>query len=300
MSDLGSTSGTGSGSTSGSDYGSSVSSESGSSSDSGTESSTDAGTDSSTDASTDASTDSTSSSASSADTASGSYAYDVPLELVNPTQQSFVPRPFGGSAFQVVLNTTSFDDILSQLQDTAQSATAQRAGQQPTAISFMDQGCYTNSSAGGGLRDCVSACASPALMFNSSFTLWNCLSLGAASLYASADGMTVDSADLSAVGQGLGFTSLDEFNGTQILKDTLSCIKGSCQDYSLGSCATNITMLDISGTLDSVTALFEGLQGYCDGASSIVNSDIAGPGVGILRSRTLMMVDCVVDHSVVS
>ncbi|KUI68946.1 hypothetical protein VM1G_04358 [Cytospora mali] len=263
--------------------------------DSGTGSSTSSGTDSGANSgsstSNDGSTSDLSSSSSSApgsgtDASSNSYEYNVPLELINPTQQSYVPRPFGGSAFQVVLNTTSFETILSQLKDTAQSASAQSSNQQPPTISFVDTGCYTNSSTdgngvatGAGWRDCVSACSTPALMFNSSFTLYNCLTLGAAALYASSDGMVVDSGDLSTVGLGLGFSTLSQFNGTQILKDALSCIKGSCQDYSLGSCSTNITTLDISGNKDSVTALFEGLQGYCDGASSIINSDIAGPGV---------------------
>ncbi|KUI60704.1 hypothetical protein VP1G_07927 [Cytospora mali] len=266
----------------------------GSSTSSGTDSGANSGANSGSSASNDGSTSDSSSSSSSAsgsstDTSSNSYEYSVPLELINPTQQSFVPRPFGGSAFQVVLNTTSFETILSQLKDTAQSASAQSSSQQPPTISFVDTGCYTNSSTdgngvatGAGWRDCVSACSTPELMFNSSFTLYNCLTLGAAALYASSDGMVVDSGDLSTVGLGLGFSTLSQFNGTQILKDTLSCIKGSCQDYSLGSCSTNITTLDISGTKDSVTALFEGLQGYCDGASSIINSDIAGPGVSIL------------------
>lgn len=250
-------------------------------SDPGLNSGTTSGSDSGSDASS-----GSSSSGSSTDTSSESNEHAVSLELVNPTQQTFIPRPFGGSAFQVVLNTTSFDAIVSQLQDTALSASTHRNDQQAPTISFMDQGCYTNSSIDGdgvatgeGWRDCVSACSSPELMFNSSFTLWNCLTLGAASLYASTDGMVVDSGDLATVGQGLGFSSLDQFNGTQILRDTMSCIKGSCQDYSLGSCSDNITRLAIDGGLGSITAMYEGLQGYCDGASGIVNSDIAGPGV---------------------
>ncbi|ROW13978.1 hypothetical protein VPNG_04097 [Cytospora leucostoma] len=274
-----------------------------SASNSGTSSGTDAGSsvsdaDGSSSGSSSGSTSSGSES-SSADTSSDSYDYTVPLELVNPTQQSFVPRPFGGSAFQIVLNTTSFESILSQLDDTAQSAAAQRENQQPPTLSLMDTGCYyyTNSSSssaddedavvsGQGWRDCAIACATPELMFNSSFTLWNCLTLGAAALYATAittttglGGLTLDPDDLSTVGQDLGFSSLSQFNGTQIFADTLSCIKGSCQDYSLGSCDDDITSLDISGSQDEVTALYEGLQGYCDGTSSIVNSDIAGPGV---------------------
>ncbi|KAK7734220.1 hypothetical protein SLS53_007868 [Cytospora paraplurivora] len=274
-----------SGTSSGTDAGSSVSGAGGSSSGSSS-------------GSTSSGSINSGSESSSTDTSSDSYDYTVPLELVNPTQQSFVPRPFGGSAFQVVLNTTSFESILSQLDDTAQSAAAQRKNQQPPTLSLMDTGCYyyTNSSSsstdddavvsGKGWRDCAVACATPDLMFNSSFTLWNCLTLGAAALYATTTttssgqgGLTLDPDDLLTVGQDLGFSSLAQFNGTQIFEDTLSCIKGSCQDYSLGSCADNITSLDISGAQDEVTALYEGLQGYCDGASSIVNSDIAGPGV---------------------
>lgn len=280
MSDPGSNSESNSGSGSGTNSGSSESNSGSSGSDSGSDSQSDTGS-------------STSSSGSSSDTTTESYAYDVPLALVNPTQQSFVPRPFGGSAFQVVLNTTSFESILLQLNDTAQSATAQRSDQQqrPPTISLLETGCYTNTSSSGadgvatgeGWRDCATACASPDMMFNSSFTLWNCLTLGAAALYAGSQGMVVDSGDLATVGAGLGFSSLDQFNGTQIFSDALSCIKGSCEDYSLGSCSTNITTLDIGGSQDEVTALFEGLQGYCDGASSIVDSDIAGPGVCILH-----------------
>ncbi|KAK2614207.1 hypothetical protein N8I77_001053 [Diaporthe amygdali] len=226
-----------------------------------------------------ASTTSTASSSASSGTSTA-----VPLELVGPEELSFVPR-FGRSAFQVVLNTTSFGSIISQLDDVAQSAAAQASAQQPPPISLLETGCFTNSSAGNGLRagegwrDCVEACSTPASMFNSSFTFWNCLTIGAVALYAQTDGMVLDSAKVASVGQGLGFSSLDEFNSTQILSNTVNCIKGSCQDYSLGSCTDNITTLDISGSQDKVTDLFSALQGYCDGEESVVNSDIAGPGV---------------------
>lgn len=76
---------------------------------------------------------------------------------------------------------------------------------------------------------------------NSSFTLWNCLTMGAAALYASSittssgqGGLTLDPDDLSTAGRDLGFSGLAQSNGTQIFADTLSCIKGSCQGYSLG------------------------------------------------------------------
>lgn len=209
----------------------------------------------------------------------------VSLELVGPEELSFVPR-FGRSAFQVVLNTTSFGSIMSQLNDTAAAAAAQAGGSsQPPPVSLLETGCFTNSSAGNGMRagegwrDCVEACSAPSAMFNSSFTFWNCLTLGAVALYVQSDGMVLDSGRVASVGQGLGFSSLDEFNSTQILSNTVDCIKGSCQDYSLGSCTDNITTLDISGSQDKVVDLFNALQGYCDGEESIVNSDIAGPGV---------------------
>ncbi|KAL1859475.1 hypothetical protein Daus18300_009620 [Diaporthe australafricana] len=208
----------------------------------------------------------------------------VQLELMGPEELSFVPR-FGRSAFQVVLNTTSFGSILSQLNDVGQAAAAQANGQQPPPVSLLETGCFTNSSAGSGARagegwrDCVEACSTPASMFNSSFTFWNCLTLGAVALYAQSAGMALDSAGVATVGQGLGFSSLAEFNSSQILDNTVNCIKGSCQDYSLGSCTDNITTLDISGSQDKVSDLFSALQGYCDGEESIVNSDIAGPGV---------------------
>lgn len=196
-----------------------------------------------------------------------------------------MPR-FGRSAFQVVLNTTSFGSIMSQLNDTAGAAAAQMGGSsQPPPVSLLETGCFTNSSAGSGARagegwrDCVEACSTPSSMFNSSFTFWNCLTLGAVAMYAQSDGMVLDAGRVASVGAGLGFSSLDEFNSTQILSNTVDCIKGSCQDYSLGSCTDNITTLDISGSQDKVVDLFNALQGYCDGEESIVNSDIAGPGV---------------------
>ncbi|KAI7782436.1 hypothetical protein LA080_013435 [Diaporthe eres] len=220
-----------------------------------------------------------------ASTSASSSPGAVRLELVGPEELSFVPR-FGRSAFQVVLNTTSFGSIMSQLNDTAAAAAAQAAGSsQPPPVSLLETGCFTNSSAGNGRRagdgwrDCVEACSAPSAMFNSSFTFWNCLTLGAVALYAQSDGLVLDSGQVASVGQGLGFSSLDEFNSTQILSDTVNCIKGSCQDYSLGSCTDNITSLDISGSQDKVVDLFNALQGYCDGEESIVNSDIAGPGV---------------------
>lgn len=232
------------------------------------------------------STASTTASASTSTTSSGA----VSLELVGPEELSFVPR-FGRSAFQVVLNTTSFGSIMSQLNDTATAAAAQAAGSlEPPPVSLLETGCFTNSSAGNGRRagegwrDCVEACSTPSAMFNSSFTFWNCLTLGAVALYAQSEGMVLDQGQMATVGQGLGFSSLDEFNSTQILSNTVNCIKGSCQDYSLGSCTDNITTLDLSGSQDKVVDLFNALEGYCDGEESIVNSDIAGPGVSISRS----------------
>ena len=222
---------------------------------------------------------------SSSSSSPSSSAGAVRLQLVGPEELSFVPR-FGLSAFQVVLNTTSFGSIMSQLNDTASAAAAQAGGSaQPPAVSLLDTGCFTNSSAGSGARagegwrDCVEACSAPNAMFNSSFTFWNCLTLGAVALYAQTDGLVLEPGRLASVGQSLGFSSLDQFNSTQILSNTVNCIKGSCQDYSLGSCADNITNLDISGSQDKAVDLFNALQGYCDGEDSIVNSDIAGPGV---------------------
>lgn len=209
----------------------------------------------------------------------------VSLELVGPEELSFVPK-FGRAAFQVVLNTTSFGSIMSQLNDTAAARDAQAAGAlQPPPVSLLETGCFTNSSAGTGARagegwrDCVEACSTPSSMFNSSFNFWNCLTIGAVALYAQSDGMVLNSGAVATVGQGLGFSSLDEFNSTQIFANTVDCIKGSCQDYSLGSCTDNVTTLDISGSQDKVVDLFNALQNYCDGEESIVNSDIAGPGV---------------------
>lgn len=221
----------------------------------------------------------------------------LPLDLVDPGELSFIPKAFGGGA-QVVLNTTNTDDIFLQLNDATAALYVQRLGESNnnnsdgslSPLTLMSTGCYVNSTveamgdyngtgvpAGDGWRDCVQACAHPATMFNSSYTFWNCLTLGAASLYQENKGLVLG--DLSAAGQGLGFASVDQFNGTQILGDTVQCIKSSCTDYSLGSCSHNITTLDISDAQDMVSALFDGVHEYCSGMDSVVNSDIAGPGV---------------------
>lgn len=222
--------------------------------------------------------------------------YSIAVTLEDLGAQSFVPRPFGGSA-QVVLNTTSFTSILGQLYNVEQSLVAQENGAEPPPVSILKTGCYLNSTseaafdggagmrAGDGFRDCSAACASPETMFNSSFTFWNCLTLAAASTYVSDWEMILDEDSLTAAGETMGFSGLDQFNATQILDDTLKCIKGSCADYSLGSCSKNITTLDITGSQNDVSALWEGLQDYCDGMESVVNSDIAGPGVRLTSSR---------------
>lgn len=216
------------------------------------------------------------------------------LKIINPSQQSFVPGAFGGAA-QVVLNTTSFDDILSQLNNVAQTYDAQAGGDVVAPISLVSTGCYANAtsedayaSAGGegvrdgaGYRDCAAACASPATMFNSSYTFWNCLTLGAASQYVQDQGLAVDAGDVAGVGADMGFAALDQFNATQILDDTLTCIRGSCQDYSLGTCSDGIAQLNISDAENPVMALFVGLQDYCGGMDDVVDSDIAGPGVSV-------------------
>lgn len=215
--------------------------------------------------------------------------YSVPVTLEDLGQQSFIPRPFGGSS-QVVLNTTSFTAILGQLNNVEQSLNAQLDSAEPGPLSILSTGCYLNSTsetaadgsgmrAGDGYRDCAIACSQPSTMFNSSYTLWNCLTLAAASVYVADHNMIVDSVDLTTVGQRMGFDSLDQFNATQIFSNTLQCIKGSCTDYSLGSCSKNITTLDISGAQNEVLALWSGLQSYCGGMESVINSDLAGPGV---------------------
>ncbi|KAJ4387113.1 hypothetical protein N0V93_007701 [Gnomoniopsis smithogilvyi] len=212
----------------------------------------------------------------------------VPVRLEDLGQQSFIPRPFGGRS-QVVLNTTSFSAILSQLNNVDQSLAAQENLEEPGPLSILSTGCYLNATsenaadgsgmrAGDGYRDCPAACADPSTMFNSSYTLWNCLTLGAASAYVADYDLSVNSADLTSVGLRMGFDSLDQFNATQIFYDALQCIKGSCSDYSLGSCSKNVTGLTLDGVQNEVLTLFNGLQSYCSGMESVVNSDLAGPG----------------------
>lgn len=218
---------------------------------------------------------------------------NVSIAVVVPGQQSFVPGAFGGAS-QVVLNTTSFDDILAQIHNVGQSLAAQRNGSSdPAPITLVSTGCYLNASAelaagdgaagvrasDGFYRDCATACASPEIMFNSSYTFWNCMTLGATTQYIERQGLAVDGDDLDAVGSRMGFERLSQFNSTQIFSDALSCIKGSCQDYSLGSCTSDVATMDISGVTNQAEALFNGLQGYCTGMDDVVDSDIAGPGV---------------------
>lgn len=216
--------------------------------------------------------------------------YSVGVSVVDPSEQGFIPKPFGGGGSQVVLNTTSFADIIGQLNSIDQAMSAQEEGRNPQPISLVSTGCYINSTgeydadgngvrAGDGYRDCASACEDPAVMFNSSYTFWNCLTLGAASLYYDNMSMRVNQDELVAVGEKMGFDSLYQFNYTQIFDNTIQCIKGSCQDYSLGSCSDNITKLEISGSANQAMAIFDSLQDYCSGMDSVVNSDIAGPGV---------------------
>lgn len=217
--------------------------------------------------------------------------YNVGFDVIDASQQNFVPGAFG-AASQVVLNTTSFDDILAQLQNVVQSYEAQQEGANPPTLSLISTGCYTNATSeqaeggtgvetgtGTGYRDCAAACSDPAEMFNSSYTFWNCLTLGAASLYVNDQDLIIDTASLADAGATMGFDGLDQFNSTQIFKNAIQCITGSCQDYSLGSCSSNISTLDISGASNQVLALYDGLQDYCAGMDSVVNSDIAGPGV---------------------
>lgn len=216
--------------------------------------------------------------------------YSVAVALENVAEQSFAPRPFGGGPSQIILNTTSFSSIIGQLNNVAQSRNAQEGGYEPGPLSILSTGCFLNATsenaaqgdgtrAGDGFRDCAAACSQPGTMFNSSYTFWNCLTLAAASVYVEEMNMIVDDESLAEAGAQMGFDSLDSFNATQIFDDTLQCIKGSCENYNLGSCSTNITFLDISGAQDEVLALWSGLQGYCGGMESVVNSDIAGPGV---------------------
>lgn len=224
--------------------------------------------------------------------------FNVSINVVTPGQQSFLPGAFG-SASQVVLNTTSFDDIIAQINNVAVSLDAQKNGENPAPISLLSMGCYANASselaatgagvrAGDGFRDCATACADPEIMFNSSYTFWNCLTLGATAQYAQDDGLAIEPDRLDAVGRRMGFESLDVFNASQIFGDALSCIQGSCQDYSLGSCTSSISTMNLDGVQDKARALFEGLQDYCTGMDDVVDSDIAGPGVSEPSCRTML------------
>ncbi len=201
----------------------------------------------------------------------------VTLHVLDPEMLQFIPRPFG-SLFQVVINATSFSSIVAQLHEVLNSAQLQQDDQDAPPISLLTGSCFTNNGSYHG-PNCTSACADPATMFNSSFTFFNCLTLGAATVLSEAGDISITDDSVAVAGDHLGFDGLETFDGKQILEDTLMCVKASCQDYSLGACDMNINLLNISSSVDPVTDLYNGLQSYCSGAASIVNSDIAGPGV---------------------
>jgi len=128
-------------------------------------------------------------------------------------------------------------------------------------------------------------------MFASSQTIFNCLTISAASLLVQSGDLTLDSDSAEKADALLAFGY--EANGTvgfsavAALDAFTTCASSGCKEKDGGTCdsalleridtvTADLEMHDYQGAIKNLT---ESLESYCNGADRALDSDISGPGV---------------------
>ncbi|KAH8882951.1 hypothetical protein GQ53DRAFT_437849 [Thozetella sp. PMI_491] len=126
----------------------------------------------------------------------------------------------------------------------------------------------------------TAACTDPANLFQAS-NVYNCMQIAAHALLVQNGSMFVNESTFADPElAGVVVPDLNTFDGGKVLETVVDCAINSCGDQTLGSCMPSVLALKgIKATADSLQMISDGLVTYCDGAQSIYNADIAGPGV---------------------
>lgn len=130
--------------------------------------------------------------------------------------------------------------------------------------------------------NCTQACSDPRLLFEPS-TFATCMQLATAALWIADNRTSVDLTDVYSrkLSESLSFTeSLTDFNGSLVLENMVLCSVAACRNKGQGACSNEIMNLkDITVRTGNLLQITTALARYCEHADSVVNEDIAGPGV---------------------
>ncbi|KAH8839352.1 hypothetical protein MCOR27_003806 [Pyricularia oryzae] len=152
---------------------------------------------------------------------------------------------------------------------------------QPTCF-VVRSGSVTESNMEPRTFNCTQACSDPRLLFEPT-TFATCMQLATASLWIADNRTKMDPADEYSrkLSETLSFKSdLTDFNGSSVIQNMVSCSVAACRNKGKGACSDEIMDLkDITVRTDNLLQIATALARYCDHADSVVNEDIAGPGV---------------------
>jgi hypothetical protein len=175
----------------------------------------------------------------------------------------FVPP---GAHIKIIAPITGFSEIIDQI------TVVQASGRTGQRIPLIDSGCS---------GDCRKACQDPNLMFNSTFTLWNCVTLATAATLVQNGSLQLG--DTSVAEQLLHFGNLTDFNSTKVYQNLVTCTTASCTGQAgkgHGECPpATLSLANKTITAGFVDEIRHGLQDYCEVIADSINADIAGPGV---------------------
>jgi hypothetical protein len=147
-------------------------------------------------------------------------------------------------------------------------------------LDFAPSGCTTVSHT----RNCAEACLDPKSLFRFE-NLRICILMASAALLVQNKTYSVDMLHAPTVATSDMFLvpNLTTFDAVSVLNNVTSCISQSCTSSNLGSCALSVRDLSkVQIVASNLATLASRLISYCAGAENSINSDIAGPGVGVL------------------
>ncbi|KLU86064.1 hypothetical protein MAPG_05083 [Magnaporthiopsis poae ATCC 64411] len=165
------------------------------------------------------------------------------------------------------------------------------ANSKPYEIPIDEPTCFVTPSDGSVSVDplmdalptnCTLACMQPRLLFEPT-TFATCIQLATAAVFVEAGQAQVDGGHDATrkTSQELAIPrDLTGFNGTKVLTDMVSCAVAACKNKGNGACSKEIVNLGNTPIEPgSLRTLHDALEKYCDHADSVVNEDVAGPGV---------------------
>ncbi|KAI1109242.1 hypothetical protein F5Y14DRAFT_433347 [Nemania sp. NC0429] len=153
----------------------------------------------------------------------------------------------------------------------------------PAAYTFQFNPLDCNTTS--GTRNCTEACRDGTSLFTPT-NLHVCSMLAGASLLVANKTLSFDLSDNTTrqVAEEWQVPNLATFDGAGVIRNISECIYRSCTTApDVGSCNSTVGPLaasSITGTSTStMTSLVQTLDHYCQSPNSVLNTDIAGPGV---------------------